>query len=98
MVVEVSPCTQAISRGLARDTAASTASAAITSPQAASTRVSSAPQRAAISLSSRPNRPAFRITTPSPGASTETSAASIAAREVPSIRKVQRFAVANTRR
>ncbi len=96
MVVEVSPCTQATSRGLTRRTASSTASGATTLPHSPSTRVMRASQRAAISDSNRPKRPALTITTSSPGARVETSAASIAARDVPSIRKVQRFWVANT--
>jgi hypothetical protein len=48
----------------------------------------SAPTRSQISLSSSPNRPITATSTFWPGATRDTRAASMAAREVPSTRKV----------
>ncbi len=93
MVVDVSPCTAATTFGPVRSIAAAMASIGTTSPQGASTVSIAPPIRSTISRSSSPNRPKLTISTVSPGAIRLTRAASIAARAVPSTRKVQWFSV-----
>ena len=84
MVVEVSPCTVATSLGFTSMMACSICSSGNTSPHGRSMTCTSASQRSAISLSSMPKRPAQQTSTGSPGAITDTNAASMAEREVPS--------------
>ena len=98
MVVEVSPCTIASTFGRTRRTASSICSAVNTSPHGTSIVCTSARQRSAISVSRWPNRPKTGTSTRSPGSSSETSAASMPAREVPSTRNVCSFSVRKTSR
>ena len=72
-------------------------SSGTTSPHGASTVSTRAPMRPQISVSSRPKRPKLITSTSSPGATRLTSAASIAARAVPSISMVQRLVGAEHR-
>jgi len=96
MVVEVSPCTSATSRGRWVRTASSMRCGSNTVPHSVSMLITSARQRRAISHSRCPKRPNTGTSTLSPGSSTETSTASMPARAVPSTIKVQRLAVRNT--
>ena len=96
MVVEVSPWTQANTRGFSLATAAAISAVGTVRPQGAETTKGVAPQRSAISVKRPPNRPQLAMTMASPGSSSDTRAASIAARAVPSISRVQRFCVSNT--
>lgn len=95
MVVEVSPCTVATSLGATRAIASAIAASGTTSPHGASTVWTSAPSRPRISVSNKPKRPKLITSTRSPGCTSETSAASMPARAVPSTKKVQRFWVPN---
>ncbi len=63
------------------------------SPQGTDSISTFAPIRSPISLSSSPKRPKSIASIVSPGATRLTSAASIPARAVPSISKVQRLSV-----
>ena len=76
----------------------SSVSGANTVPHPVSSARTSAPQRFAISTLRWPKRPNTGTSTRSPGSMSETSAASIAARAVPSTSSVQRFLVWNTPR
>ncbi len=98
IVVEVSPCTTATRSGRTRRIASSIADAGTAWPHSASTTWTSPPQRAAISVSRCPNRPKTGTSTRAPGSTSETSAASIPAREVPSTRNVCSLLVANSSR
>src|SRR5688500_18444291 len=98
MVVEVSPCETATSLGRNSRIAFSSTSGGNTVPHSVSSARTSAPQRFAISTFRWPKRPNPGTSTQSPGSMSETSAASIAARAVPSTSRVQRYAVWNTPR
>src|SRR3990170_6653466 len=98
MVVEVSPCETATSLGRNSRIAFSSTSGGNTVPHGVSSARTSAPQRFAISTFRWPKRPNTGTSTRSPGSISETSAASIAARAVPSTSRVQRSFVWNTPR
>jgi hypothetical protein len=98
MVVEVSPCDTATSFGLKEEISFFRCSSVKTFPHSTSMTRTSAPQRRAISTFRWPKRPNTGTSTRSPGSISETSAASIAARAVPSTSSVQRFCVWNTPR
>ncbi len=84
MVVEVSPCTTASTRGLCCLIAASISSGVKTVPQSRSMVTTSPPQRLAISAIRYPKRPNDGTSTLSPGEMIETRIASTPARAVPS--------------
>ena len=98
MVVDVSPWHNATSFGRTCLIAVSICSGVKTVPHCVSRGVTCAPQRVAISTSRWPKRPKIGTRTLSPGSISDTRAASIAARAVPSISMVQRFCVWNTPR
>ena len=80
-------------RGEVRSIAAAIVSIGTTLPQGTSTVSILAPIRLRISVNSSPKRPKLTTSTVSPGATMETSAASIPARAVPSISMVHWFCV-----
>jgi hypothetical protein len=97
-VVDVSPCTTARSAGFTSTIACSIDADVKTPPHSISRVCTSAPARPAISARRWPKRPKIGTSTRSPGATRETIAASMPAREVPSTRSVAELPVRNTPR
>ena len=94
----MSPCTIASRCGRTRTIASSTTDAGNTCPHGTSMVCTSACARSAISASRCPNRPNTGTRTRSPGRTSDTRAASIPARDVPSTSSVASLVVAKTSR